>query len=776
MPDDKVKIVVEVDGKLVPVEVAKIKSSLAQIGPELQTSARTGSNALADMQAEFSRLRTEIDLVGQAGTLAAGVGGSAGIGALAGGFAALTPIIIAAVSQMDLWKSSSQKALEINMKQVDGLRVLGSSYGALKQAILQTDISLTTKGLKEQLDLLETAERFRKGQLTGAEAGLLSQIGAPAAAFLGIVPSEEELKKAPANIQELVKQFAELGKAAGIDDVELQKIAIRAGIAGESFKLLREELLRLSELPPGQSLDLLFPHAPVPTGATADPLDRFHLRGPLTPGRAGRTDNTFDRDLTDELRRQEQERTEIVRLQGQIRLDLAVDDFDKLKIQYQLDLERFKDSEQIKTLLTQKYEIDRQQLAQQHQQEVNDKAQREQEKLLRESQQRYKELWDNVRDNAGRAFDDIFLKAKGGLQGLVSFFETIWLTLMRKMFSDAVANLLSPFLSRFSGIFAPAAGGGSPGGAILGGLSPLAQGGTRGGLFSGGGIFNGSQGGGIFSLANAASPLTQGGIAGGSLTAGQLGALPTTIGFGNLAPLAGGATGIGVPASTAAGGFAATHGIAGLSFAQLGAFFSNPLTIAIAGATIGGLLLFKFLHNRQEKKFHDEILKSFGIDVQEMKVLQQIKKLGDQLFGGSANSRHADILGTDPVQGILLSYAQRSGQSPLLLPLYQRFYGHGGAATPVRLEQSGIQAFAGGGTVRKIGGVNRGFDDQLILAQAGETVLPRGVAPISISFGDIYANTKADAAEISREIIRQITIALRRDVGRTGFRDSLFGT
>jgi len=81
MPDDKVKIVVEVDGKLVPVEVAKIKSSLAQIGPELQTSARTGSNALADMQAEFSRLRTEIDLVGQAGTLAAGVGGSAGIGA-----------------------------------------------------------------------------------------------------------------------------------------------------------------------------------------------------------------------------------------------------------------------------------------------------------------------------------------------------------------------------------------------------------------------------------------------------------------------------------------------------------------------------------------------------------------------------------------------------------------------------------------------------------------------------------------------------------------------
>lgn len=145
--------------------------------------------------------------------------------------------------------------------------------------------------------------------------------------------------------------------------------------------------------------------------------------------------------------------------------------------------------------------------------------------------------------------------------------------------------------------------------------------------------------------------------------------------------------------STAAtGGWATTHGLMGLSFAKLGALMTNPITLAIVGAAIAGIALYKYFHGRQERKFRDEIQRDYAIMVNDMPTLKTIVSIGKSLFGGGYKDHRHEVIMSDQVQGLLINYALKTGQDPSQLPLYQKFYGKGFTTEPTVLEQQRIDA------------------------------------------------------------------------------------
>ncbi len=86
-------------------------------------------------------------------------------------------------------------------------------------------------------------------------------------------------------------------------------------------------------------------------------------------------------------------------------------------------------------------------------------------KTVQLQQERYRELWNSVEENAGRAFDDIFINAKGGFKGLFDFVKAEMLSLARYMFKQLTAALLTPLIAGMKGVQNPTqAGGGFWGG------------------------------------------------------------------------------------------------------------------------------------------------------------------------------------------------------------------------------------------------------------------------------------------------------------------------
>jgi len=359
--------------------------------------------------------------------------------------------------------------------------------------------------------------------------------------------------------------------------------------------------------------------------------------------------------------------------------------------------------------------------------------------MIKLAQERYTDLYSNIAEHAGRVWDGIFQKGKSGWQGLMEYIKGTWATAMRKLFSDFVASLLTPMFSRLSGAFGGIAGGGGGGGGAGGGLlgnlfGGLLGGGGGGGLGIPGGVFQGSsQGGMIFSAAGGGGAqrggftgmlgnlLGGGSMAAPGLIAGSLGgALPSIAGAGLAGALPASIYASStVPGMTAATAFGGAGAGAGGGMAALTGFLLNPWTIGIAAAIIAGIALFKHFHNRQEKKFQNEILRDFAINMQDMKALKQIVQIGKSAFGKQADRKHFETLHMDSVQAILMNYALQTGQSPMALPLYQRF---ASPAMNVALDQANIPHFAQGGVVP---GIDRGRDSVLSLLRPGEIVFPR---------------------------------------------------
>jgi len=394
-------------------------------------------------------------------------------------------------------------------------------------------------------------------------------------------------------------------------------------------------------------------------------------------------------------------------------------------------------------------------------------AEKQHLEVIKLQQERYTELYNNIADHAGRVWDGMFQKGKNVFQSLADTVKSIWSTAMRKMFSDAVAGLLTPLFAAFSGFAGGGAGAGSAGGGF-GGLANL------GGLVGGGGGLAGTPpflpggGGGFvgrlrsaFGLGGATAPLAAGVGAGAT-------AATTAAGAGsafNLSEAIMAAPTTAAPALALSGKTAIGFGGHGITFGQLGAFFTNPFTIA-AGIGIAATIAFIKLRKNRQDKFREEILRDFAIAVDDKRLLDQIKRIGESAFGRNADKKRFETLRLDPVQSMLMNYAQQTGQSPALLPLYQKFFGGGNAAASRFDPRAGIPAFANGGIVARP-----------TLALVGEKG-PEAIVPLNqLSGANITINVfeTKNPRETTREVVQQLGRLLGRDIGRRAFRDGLYG-
>lgn len=180
---------------------------------------------------------------------------------------------------------------------------------------------------------------------------------------------------------------------------------------------------------------------------------------------------------------------------------------------------------------------------------------------IRKNTEESKKLDDAIKDvknSAGKIFDDMFIKGEGVFSSLGNLLKGGALSLGRAIFEDVVGALLGPIKKAFDDFFEGLL-------ESLGVKKFLAGLGNQlGGLL--GGVFGGGAG--------------AGGAAGGVGTAGA--------------------------------GAGAGAGVGGLSGAQLGAFFTNPFTIAIGGAIAAAVGLVKSQAHHEANTFVKEFQNPFG--------------------------------------------------------------------------------------------------------------------------------------------------------------------
>lgn len=278
------------------------------------------------------------------------------------------------------------------------------------------------------------------------------------------------------------------------------------------------------------------------------------------------------------------------------------------------------------------------------------------------------------------------------------------------------ANLGSQSLSGllFGGGGQAAGGGrGNGGGGILGSLRGLLGGGNSGG---GGGILGGllgpggtapfnpaSGGGGFLRNLTSGGGLLNGLLGGGSRAAAAV--TPSIVGGLPVLP------GVALPGLTGSAGAAGAAG-GGLSLSSLGAFFTNPITAIVAGAAIGGFLLYRHFRNNDLKKLRDIIKGQHGIDVKDQGTLKSIREIGKANFGKEYERRLNETVNLPTVRELLANYAENTGQSSPNLISKARLGDRYDNVNIVRRQYGGI-----------IPGTTRGFDHVPALLDGGESVL-----------------------------------------------------
>jgi hypothetical protein len=174
----------------------------------------------------------------------------------------------------------------------------------------------------------------------------------------------------------------------------------------------------------------------------------------------------------------------------------------------------------------------------------------------------------------------------------------------------------------------------------------------------------------------------------------------------------------------------------------MGAFLTNPWTLAAAGAIITGVMLWRHFRNGTEKRLANAIQAEYGIDVKEMSVLKQVKELGEQAFGkGNASKHLQETVRLEPVKELLAQYAESTGQSSSRLVTNAQFADSNFSANRF------IRRIAGG----LIPGANRGFDHVPVLSDGGEYMLRAGaVARVGVQALDELNQGRAEVSPVGR--------------------------
>lgn len=293
-----------------------------------------------------------------------------------------------------------------------------------------------------------------------------------------------------------------------------------------------------------------------------------------------------------------------------------------------------------------------------------------QNQLIRDSQQK---MFDSFKRQAEGVFDALLIKSRSIFGAIGDAFKTAMLTAIKEVVTSHVARLL---MQLFGGLRIPAAGGAGYG---FGGGGSLGIAGTLGamaipGIGGGGGAGSAGVLGGLAGYGGLGASLKEflgfgGGVQfapgmaatwGASTLTQKLSALGRSnaalLGGATLAMLGiqrGGWSGLGM---TTAGG------------ALIGFKYGGALGAAIGGG-IGALVgLFGLFRKSAEKKAREKIKATYGVDIQDKGVLQQIVEMAKQGFGGNLDM----AIRSAQVADLIRLYAMTTGQSTAGLPAQMR--------------------------------------------------------------------------------------------------------
>lgn len=317
---------------------------------------------------------------------------------------------------------------------------------------------------------------------------------------------------------------------------------------------------------------------------------------------------------------------------------------------------------------------------------------------------------EKYRDQQRQVFQDTENFFRYSLRGLVDGgFKGLWQSLLdsfKRQFVDRAANMLANLFSGnrnaatwqsgnsgggFGGVFSGLFGGSGRGG-FGGGIPGQGPGGTP--MFNGGSNSTSSGGGGggflsnLFGRAGGAAAAPAAVVGGGGINnssadvmarvsaavnGGGGGGWMSRLGMGpqknlltgKMSSLGGMMGGIGsiatIAGSMIGGRLGNTLQYAGMG-AQLGANF-GPWGAAI-GAGIGALVGLFGKRDNAIKKLKQAALSQFGLNVKDKGTLEQLKAIGEGMFGkGNVGTNAAAVVGSEEGMNILRAYAEATGQS-----------------------------------------------------------------------------------------------------------------
>jgi tape measure domain-containing protein len=384
------------------------------------------------------------------------------------------------------------------------------------------------------------------------------------------------------------------------------------------------------------------------------------------------------------------------------------------------------------------------------------------------------DIFKELSKNSEQVLVGAFTKAKGGIMGIFHDIGAGWWQMIKQMAAEAVAAKLTKLL-----FGATKKDGGETEGSGAHGLF----GKISASLFKGGKSNSTAITDSTIKDAATDSLLNSGGRVGGAISnassfAGATGSTAMSGASAFAAPSALAALGGGGGAAAAGGAGAAGAGGAGAGaggFGSLVPFLTNPWTIGIAAAAVGGILLWRHFRNGTEKALRKTIQQEYGISVKDMAVLKQVKELGESTFGKGHVRQHLhEVVKLESVKELLANYAQSTGQKTSLVTDKQ-------LGDPAFGQNQFIKRLTGG----LIPGTTRGFDYLPLLADGGEhiinaqatarvgvhaldsvnagqaVIVPRSKAPIiSIPSGDSYGGSGRTGSEQSSGIPTSLIEAL----------------
>jgi hypothetical protein len=313
-----------------------------------------------------------------------------------------------------------------------------------------------------------------------------------------------------------------------------------------------------------------------------------------------------------------------------------------------------------------------------------------QSQLIRDEQH---QIFDSLKQQAGGVFDALLQKSQSVWSAIGNSLKTALLTAIKDVVSSRVAAML---MQLFSGSPVSFASGGTGGGmGRLGGLLGLGAAPVFGSVGVGlPGIMPGMAGstgitgaGGTGSLLSRAGWGAQwSGIKGALTNLGNLGR-PIGVGSSYAGPGYGGITG---GAMLLGGGLLALAGVqrggwSGLGMttaggALIGAKFGGPMGAAIGGLIGLGAGIVGLFRKSAEQKVREKVRATYGVDISDKGILQQIVGMAKQSFGGNLDV----AIQSQQVRELVELYAMSTGQKPIGMPA---------AMTPLSLVQTGGSLF-----------------------------------------------------------------------------------